>query len=125
MSQTDYERQAGIYVLDGPKMALAKPDLAVLHPLPRVDEIAQEVDGDDRAKYFKQTEYGLYARMALIMKLAELPRDNPPLALTGDERLCANEHCITRSETYLPRRFRPIGEELLECVYCDERFFPR
>lgn len=125
VSQMDYEKQAGIYVLDGPKMALAKPDLAVLHPLPRVDEIAQEVDGDDRAKYFKQTEYGLYARMALIMKLAELPRDNPPLTLAGDDRLCANEHCITRSETYLPRRFRPIGEELLECVYCDERFSPR
>lgn len=125
LSQTDYEKQAGIYVLDKEKMALGKADLAVLHPLPRVDEIAQEVDGDDRAKYFKQTEYGLYARMALIMKLAALPRDNPPLALTGDRHVCANEHCITRKETYLPRRFRPIGEEMLQCVYCDERFSAR
>lgn len=123
-SRIDYEKQAGIYVLDKEKMALGKPDLAVLHPLPRVDEIAQEVDGDERAKYFKQTEYGLYARMALIMKLAELPRDNPPLYMTGDVRICANENCITRRETYLPHRFRECGDGLLECVYCEERFAP-
>ena len=52
----EYERQKGVYVLDKPKMRRAKSDLVVLHPLPRVDEITQEVDDDPRAKYFEQTE---------------------------------------------------------------------
>lgn len=122
VSRADYEKQAGVYVLDGAKLALGKSDLAVLHPLPRVDEIAQEVDGDERAKYFKQTEYGLYARMALIMKLMEHSRNDPPLFTVGDERLCANPNCITRRETYLPRRFRENEKGVLECAYCEERF---
>lgn len=122
VSRADYEKQAGIYVLDGEKMKLGKPDLAVLHPLPRVDEIAQEVDGDERAKYFKQTEYGLYARMALIMKLTEQPRNDPSLAITGDAHRCANPNCVTRQETYLPGRFREREEGVLECAYCEERF---
>ena len=50
-------------------MQKAKPDMIVMHPLPRVNEIATEVDSDDRAVYFKQAEYGMYVRMALIMKL--------------------------------------------------------
>ena len=54
------------------KMKLAKPDMLVLHPLPRVNEIAVEVDKDERAAYFKQAQYGVYVRMALIMKLLEV-----------------------------------------------------
>ena len=53
-------------------MALAKEDMIVLHPLPRVNEIAVEVDNDPRAAYFKQVQYGVYIRMALIMKLLEM-----------------------------------------------------
>lgn len=53
-------------------MALAKEDMIVLHPLPRVNEIAVEVDNDPRAAYFKQVQYGVYIRMALIMKLLEV-----------------------------------------------------
>ena len=53
-------------------MAMAKPDLLVLHPLPRVNEIAVEVDDDPRAVYFKQVQYAVYVRMALILKLLEL-----------------------------------------------------
>ena len=54
------------------KMADAKKDMMVLHPLPRVNEIATEVDSDPRAKYFEQAQYGMYVRMALIMKMLGL-----------------------------------------------------
>lgn len=64
-----YERLKDSYILDTDKMSLAKDDMMVLHPLPRVNEISVEVDEDPRAKYFEQTEYGMYVRMALIMKL--------------------------------------------------------
>lgn len=53
-------------------MALAKPDMLVLHPLPRVNEISVEVDNDPRAAYFKQVQYGVYVRMALILTLLEV-----------------------------------------------------
>lgn len=125
-SRAEYEKQAGIYVLDGQKMKLAKPDLAVLHPLPRVDEIAQEVDDDPRAKYFKQTEYGMYARMALIMKMVEKLRNDPPMCLSGDKgHRCPNPGCITLKESYLPRKFRPYEEGMLQCAYCEEAFRAR
>ena len=60
------------YILDNAKMSLARPDMLVLHPLPRVNEIAVEVDADPRAVYFKQVQYGVYVRMALILTLLEL-----------------------------------------------------
>jgi aspartate carbamoyltransferase catalytic subunit len=62
----------GFYILDNAKMKLAKKDMLVLHPLPRVNEISVEVDKDPRAAYFKQAQYGVYVRMALIMKLLEV-----------------------------------------------------
>lgn len=67
-----YERLKGVYILDREKLSLAKKDMVVLHPLPRVDEIATDVDDDERAWYFKQAQFGVYARMALIIKLLEL-----------------------------------------------------
>ena len=71
-NEEDYIRLKDIYILDGKKMALAKEDMLVLHPLPRVNEIATEVDDDPRAVYFKQAQFGVYVRMALIMKLLEV-----------------------------------------------------
>ncbi len=71
-NEEDYIRLKDIYILDDKKMAYAKEDMLVLHPLPRVNEIATEVDDDPRAVYFKQAEYGVYVRMALIMKLLEV-----------------------------------------------------
>jgi aspartate carbamoyltransferase catalytic subunit len=68
-NEEDYVRLKDTYILDMPKLRLAKPDMAVLHPLPRVNEIAAEVDDDPRAAYFQQAQYGVYVRMALIMKL--------------------------------------------------------
>jgi aspartate carbamoyltransferase catalytic subunit len=68
-NEEDYVRLKDRYILDGAKMKLAKEDMMVLHPLPRVNEISIEVDSDPRALYFKQAKYGMYIRMALIMSL--------------------------------------------------------
>ncbi len=68
-NEADYVRLKDSYILDNSKMKLASENLAVLHPLPRVNEIATEVDSDPRAVYFKQVKYGVIVRMALILKL--------------------------------------------------------
>ena len=71
-SEDEYLRMKDFYVLDEAKMSLAKEDMYVLHPLPRVNEISVEVDDDPRAVYFKQVQYGVYVRMALILTLLEV-----------------------------------------------------
>lgn len=71
-NEEEYIRLKDSYILDKNKMKLAKKDMIVLHPLPRLNEISKEVDGDPRACYFKQAEYGMYVRMALILKLLEV-----------------------------------------------------
>ncbi len=68
-NEEDYLRMKDFYILNKEKMALAKDDMLVLHPLPRVNEIALEVDDDPRAAYFKQAQYGMYVRMAIILTL--------------------------------------------------------
>lgn len=68
-NEEDYVRLKDIYILDGEKMKLAKKDMIVLHPLPRVNEISYEVDNDPRGYYFKQAKFGMFVRMALIAKL--------------------------------------------------------
>ena len=71
-NEEDYVRMKDFYILDKQKMELAPKDMYILHPLPRVNEIAVEVDDDPRAAYFKQTQYGVYVRMALILRLLEV-----------------------------------------------------
>ncbi len=71
-NEEEYIRLKDRYILDKEKMTLARPDMLVLHPLPRVNEISVEVDSDPRAAYFKQVQFGVYARMALIMTLLNL-----------------------------------------------------
>ena len=73
-NEEDYIRLKDCYILDKNKMKLAKEDMYVLHPLPRVNEISVEVDNDPRAAYFKQAQYGVYVRMALIMTLLEVEK---------------------------------------------------
>lgn len=68
-NEEDYVRLKDFYILNTAKMSLAKPDMLVLHPLPRVNEISVEVDDDPRAAYFRQAQYGVYVRMALILTL--------------------------------------------------------
>ncbi len=71
-NEEDYIRLKDFYILDAAKMSLAKEDMLVLHPLPRVNEISVEVDDDPRAAYFKQAQFGVYVRMALILTLLGL-----------------------------------------------------
>ena len=71
-NEEDYVRMKDFYILDKEKMALASPDMLVLHPLPRVNEISVEVDDDPRAAYFRQVQYAVYVRMALILTLLEV-----------------------------------------------------
>lgn len=71
-NEEDYIRLKDFYILDTAKMELAKEDMLVLHPLPRVNEISVELDNDPRAAYFKQAQYGVYVRMALILTLLEI-----------------------------------------------------
>lgn len=74
-NEEDYVRLKDFYILNKAKMELAGPDMLVLHPLPRVNEISVEVDDDPRAVYFKQVQYGVYVRMALILTLLNIKVD--------------------------------------------------
>ncbi|MBO6147917.1 MAG: aspartate carbamoyltransferase [Lachnospiraceae bacterium] len=74
-NEEDYVRLKDFYILDKKKMQLASPDMLVLHPLPRVNEISTEIDDDPRSVYFKQVRYGMFIRMALILKLLEIKVD--------------------------------------------------
>jgi len=74
-NEQDYLRLRDTYILDLNKLELAKKDLTIMHPLPRVNEISTEVDDDPRACYFKQVENGRYVRMALILTLLSLDHE--------------------------------------------------
>lgn len=122
-SREEYLAQKNTYILDRIKMQSAKKDMIVMHPLPRVDEITDDIDSDERAMYFRQAKYGVYVRMALILTI--MKNETPVQLLKGKEYsnvCCDNPKCITNCESYLPKSFRASGDEtLLECEYCDER----
>ena len=75
-NEEDYIRLKDTFILDKKKLSLAREDMLILHPLPRVNEIATEVDEDPRAVYFKQANFGVYVRMALIMTLLGITVEN-------------------------------------------------
>ncbi len=120
-SEQEYQSQKNVYTLDPQKLDLAKFDLKVMHPLPRVDEIADEVDSDPRAIYFKQARYGIFARMALILMLLDgsVPAVAESTAHLGGF-VCKNERCITHTERYLPHLYAGTSD-MLECRYCNSR----
>lgn len=121
-SEEEYQKQHGVFILDKDKLKTAKKSMRILHPLPRVDEIDVEVDYDDRAKYFEQTVYGMYGRMALIMKVLEnSTKEFPARKMPSHPFRCKNPKCITATEKYLPARFREAGGDMLICKYCDNR----
>ena len=121
-SEEEYNKQSGVFVLDTQKLSLGKRTLKVLHPLPRVDEITDEVDNDPRAVYFKQAGYGMYARMALIyLMLNEHAQTKQPKPhIENMIHKCTNPNCITNREPYLPNSFVNSGD-MLTCLYCDNR----
>lgn len=121
-SEEEYQKQNGVFVLDKKKLKSAKKSMKILHPLPRVDEIDEEVDYDERAKYFVQTVYGMYGRMALIMKMLESSEYTPsPRIQSSHPFRCGNPKCITTTEKYLPHLFTEAGGDMLICKYCDNR----
>ena len=117
-SAQEYENLEGSYQLTAEKMKRAKKDMLVLHPLPRVDEIAQDVDDDPRAVYFRQARFGMFGRMALLLTLSKLPYERAGHQDIGHEPgvRCSNHKCITRTELYVPLHGK-IGDR---CPYCDK-----
>ncbi len=131
LCEEDYLRVKDCYILNKEKMDLAKEDMFVLHPLPRVNEISTEVDDDPRAAYFRQAQYGVYVRMALIMtllgldennNLADAPVHTHPEYVTNAIH-CKNPHCITSVEQELPQVFYLADQEkqIYRCQYCEEK----
>ena len=115
----EYDRLKGVYVLTRGKLRSAKPDMLILHPLPRVDEIAQDVDDDPRAVYFDQARYGMFARMALLTKMVEQGRKRPEPQPVGSGPVCRNKNCITQTELYLPPLTKLSGGKTC-CAFCDK-----
>ena len=122
--QAEYERLKDSYILTAEKLKAAKAELTILHPLPRVNEIAVDVDDDPRAKYFTQALCGKYVRMALILTLlqmAERGETTPPVVETPADGLrCRNPKCITCAEPQLRPRFTRT-EGTTRCVYCETK----
>jgi aspartate carbamoyltransferase catalytic subunit len=124
----EYDRLKDSYVLDTEKMKLAKEKMAVLHPLPRVNEISVAVDDDPRAAYFRQALNGKFMRMALILKLLAEAEENPVKEAvdTTDllrDRICRNPKCITNTEQELPQLFKltDAAQETYRCIYCESK----
>ncbi len=126
LDEDEFDRVKDSFVLDARRMALAKEKMAVLHPLPRVNEILTEVDADPRAAYFRQVENGKFVRMALICKLLEW-KDDPAHAMPAAEPPvldptlhCSNPKCICNNEHVQPR-FRATDGGVMRCWYCDAK----
>ena len=118
----EYERCKGVYILTRSKLERAKPELLVMHPLPRVDEIHIDVDDDPRAVYFEQARYGMFTRMALLMDLANQPRLPDEAVEIGTRPVCHNPNCITQTELYLPPLVKQNGGKDC-CAFCDAELF--
>ena len=123
-----YERLKDSYILTPEKLESAKPDLAILHPLPRVNEISVKVDEDPRACYFRQALCGKYIRMALILKLINEGSDGKPSAESLDGCMvntikCRNPQCITATEQELDHVFRVVNPDMkiCRCLYCEAK----
>ena len=126
-----YERLKDSYILTPEKLAGAKSDMSILHPLPRVNEISVAIDQDPRACYFKQVLNGKYMRMALILKLLEEAKTAPAREESEVERtaipvpgmVCRSTRCITTTEQELPRLFHLVDKEkgIYRCLYCEKK----
>ena len=124
----EYERLKDSYVLTAEKMELAKEEMAVLHPLPRVNEISVKVDDDPRAAYFRQALNGKYMRMALILKLLGEAKADPVKESVDDtdfvyDLVCHNPKCISQVEQELPQVFKLTDKaaNIHRCIYCEQK----
>ncbi len=121
-----YERLKDSYILTLDKLKNAKPDMSILHPLPRVNEISVKVDEDPRACYFKQVYNGKLMRMALILYLLETAKDKkreiPDYSGDGfivNKLKCSNPRCICSEERELDQIFRATENGIYRCIYCE------
>ncbi len=126
VDEEEFERVKDCFVLDARKMSMAKSDMAVLHPLPRVNEILQEVDDDPRAAYFRQVENGKFVRMALMLRLLEWAEKDSlverPAAEQSTGHTCSNPRCITNTEPVEPLFHASQTEpDVYRCVYCEAK----
>ena len=124
--EEEYLRLKDSYILNNSKLKKAKSDLCIMHPLPRVNEISTEVDGDPRAAYFRQVKYGKYIRMALILKLINQNNENNTIKNNDKKEIvneikCKNPSCITTIEQELDHVFVLTDEEknIYRCKYCE------
>lgn len=129
LDEDEYDRVKDFFVLDAEKLKSARPEMRILHPLPRVNEISTDVDADPRAAYFRQVENGKFVRMALIVKLLEWAKDPskttelvPKDAVRG-VYTCRNRRCISNMEVGVESLFRPAHDNsgTYRCVYCESK----
>lgn len=129
LDEDEFDRLKDTFILDAEKMKKGKPDMRVLHPLPRVNEITVEVDADPRAAYFRQVENGKFVRMALILTLLRWAEQNPDNSdhreLLGEdtfstETRCRNRRCISNTEN-VPHLFRRGKDGQVRCAYCESK----
>ena len=127
--EDEYDRVKDFFILDKEKLKNARPEMRILHPLPRVNEISVDVDSDPRAAYFRQVENGKFVRMALIFKLLKWANDPekttklvPDDAVRG-KFICRNKRCISNMETGVESLFRPAHDHSggYRCVYCESK----
>ena len=128
LDEEEFDRVKNSFVLDAEKLRTAKQDMIILHPLPRVNEIAREVDNDPRAAYFRQVENGKFVRMALILTLLQWADGNRPFEQTPvfgepyivNELRCANRRCISATED-VDQLFRRGDDGICRCAYCEAK----
>ena len=128
LDEEEFDRVKNSFVLDAEKLKTAKQDMIILHPLPRVNEIAREVDNDPRAAYFRQVENGKFVRMALILTLLQWADGNRPFERTPvfgepyivNELRCANRRCISATED-VDQLFRRGDDGICRCAYCEAK----
>ncbi len=128
LDEEEFDRVKNSFVLDPEKMKSAKPDMIVLHPLPRVNEITRAVDNDPRAAYFRQVENGKFVRMALIYTLLQWADENRPFERTPvfgeqylvNEHVCPNRRCISSTED-VDQLFHRMPDGACRCAYCETK----
>jgi len=126
LDEDEFDRVKNSFVLDCEKLKAAKPKMAILHPLPRVNEIRTEVDADPRAAYFRQVENGKFVRMSLMYSLLKW-KDDPthtmpahPDYIESPNLRCSNPKCICNNED-TPHLFRRTDDGSARCIYCDSK----
>ena len=126
LDEEEFDRVKDSFVLDPEKLKPAREDMIILHPLPRVNEIARAVDNDPRAAYFRQVENGKFVRMALICTLLQWAGENRPYERTPvfaepyveGGHVCTNGRCISATEDVDPI-FHRTADGTCRCAYCE------